>query len=195
MMYTFLECGSDGQKTFFEKLHVRMLLILFFKVSRLHISCNEYVKHCSSYECNERNITIKYSQKIFWVWERSIAEISKSFNFNLYEEGKEHQRAKMRRICKWRNSGQTVTQILTEDARTDGSSGGTALFEMMKHGDTDALPTERAETPALGLRDTDTAAVLLWSCRRFNNWNNVQPNRWLWSIQHTVCVCCSVFCL
>lgn len=91
--------------------------------------------------------------------EVSIAEISKRFNFKLYEEGKEHQRAKMRRICKWRNSGQTVTQILTEDTRTDGRSVGTALFEVMKLGDTDALPTERAETPALELRETDTTAV------------------------------------
>lgn len=65
----------------------------------------------------------------------------------------------MRRICKWRNSGQTVTQILTEDARTDGSTGGTALFEMVKLGDTDGLPTEWAETPALELRETDTTAV------------------------------------
>lgn len=86
-------------------------------------------------------------------------EISKRFNFKLYEEGKEHQRAKMRRICKWRNSGQTVTQILTEDARADGSSGGAALFEMMKRVDTDAPPTERAETPALELRESDTTAV------------------------------------
>lgn len=65
----------------------------------------------------------------------------------------------MRKICKWRNSGQTVTQILTEDARTDGSRGGAALFEMVKQGDADALPTERAETPALELRGTDTTAV------------------------------------
>lgn len=107
-----------------------MLFILF----RLHISCHEYVKHCSSYEYYEKNITMKSE-------ERSIAEISKRFHFKLYEEGKEHQRAKMRRIRKWRNSGQTVTHISTEDGRTDGSSGGTALFEMMKQGDTDALPT------------------------------------------------------
>lgn len=50
----------------------------------------------------------------------------------------------MKRIYNWGRSGQTSTQLLSKDTRTDSSA---ALFGMINRGDSDALPTEGAETP------------------------------------------------